>query len=148
MITEPPKEVCSEEATTAGNYFISNYPPYSFWTRDHAHEAYAALERTPAPGTPLGIYLHIPFCRKRCNFCYFKVYTDKNAAEVDGYLDSLIEEMALYARKPFLGGRKPTFIYFGGGTPSYISSTQLLRLVESLKSQLSWDEAQEVAFEC
>ena len=33
----------------------------------------------PAPGVPLGLYLHIPFCRKRCHFCYFRVYTDKNA---------------------------------------------------------------------
>ena len=34
-----------------------------------------------------GLYLHIPFCRKRCHFCYFRVYTDKNATEVQGYLD-------------------------------------------------------------
>ena len=36
--------------------------------------------------TPLGLYLHIPFCRKRCKFCYFRVYTDKNADEVEVYL--------------------------------------------------------------
>src|SRR6266852_2730920 len=148
MITEPPKEVCSEEATTAGNYFISNYPPYSFWTRDHAHEAHAALERAPAPETPLGIYLHIPFCRKRCHFCYFKVYTDKNAAEVEKYLDAAIQELALHSQKPFIGGRKPKFIYFGGGTPSYISSRQLTRLVGAMKAQLPWDPDAEVTFEC
>ncbi len=147
MITEPPKEVCSEEATTAGNYFISNYPPYSFWTRDHAHEAHAALERTPAPGTPLGIYLHIPFCRKRCHFCYFKVYTDKDAGEIQSYLDAAIQELALYSQKAFIGGRKPKFIYFGGGTPSYISSRQLGRLVSAIKRLLPWDEAEEVTFE-
>jgi len=147
MITEPPKEVCSEEATTAGNYFISNYPPYSFWTRDHAHEAHAALERVPAPETPLGIYLHIPFCRKRCHFCYFKVYTDKDAGEIQSYLDAAIQELALYSKKPFIGGRKPKFIYFGGGTPSYISSRQLGRLVHAMKKLLPWDEAEEVTFE-
>ena len=76
---------------------------------------------------PLGVYLHIPFCRKRCHFCYFKVYTDKNAAEVDGYLDAAVQELELYAQKPVIGGRKPKFIYFGGGTPSYISSRQLDR---------------------
>jgi len=147
MITEPPKEVCSEEATTAGNYFISNYPPYSFWTRDHAYEAHTALERAPAPGTPLGIYLHIPFCRKRCHFCYFKVYTDKDAGEIESYLDAAIQELALYSQKPFIGGRKPKFIYFGGGTPSYISSRQLGRLVDAMKRLLPWDEAEEVTFE-
>ena len=82
MTTESPNEVRQEEATGAGNYFVSNYPPYSFWTRDRVHEAHAALDRPPSPDTPLGIYLHIPFCRKRCHFCYFKVYTDKDAGEI------------------------------------------------------------------
>src|ERR1700722_5771192 len=136
------------EETTAGSYFVSNYPPYSFWSPAHVGDAYAALDRAPAPDTPLGIYLHIPFCRKRCHFCYFKVYTDKNAAEVEGYLDAAIQELTLYSRKPFLGGRKPRFIYFGGGTPSYISSRQLASLVERMKLLLPWDEAEEVAFEC
>jgi len=148
MTTESPNEVRQEEATGAGNYFVSNYPPYSFWTRDRVHEAYAALDRPPAPGTPLGIYLHIPFCRKRCHFCYFKVYTDKDAGEIEGYLDTAIQELALYAKKPFIAGRKPKFIYFGGGTPSYISSRQITYVVNGMKQLLSWDEAEEVTFEC
>ncbi len=139
---------CAEEETKAGNYFVSNYPPYSFWNANDVRNAYETFERPPAPATPLGIYVHIPFCRKRCHFCYFKVYTDKNSSEVQGYLDSVVHELELYARKPFLGGRKPTFIYFGGGTPSYISSEQLSRLVTRMKELLPWDEAQEVAFEC
>lgn len=136
------------EETTVGSYFVSNYPPYSFWSPKYAPEAYAALERTPAPGTPLGVYLHIPFCRKRCTFCYFKVYTDKNASEIEGYLDAALAELKLFASKPFIGGRKPKFIYFGGGTPSYISSDQLRYLVHGMKALLPWDEAEEVAFEC
>jgi oxygen-independent coproporphyrinogen-3 oxidase len=148
MTTESPNEVRQEEATGAGNYFVSNYPPYSFWTRDRVHQAHAALDRPPEPGTPLGVYLHIPFCRKRCHFCYFKVYTDKDAGEIEGYLDTAIQELALYAKKPFIGGRKPKFIYFGGGTPSYISSRQITYVVNGMKKLLSWDEAEEVTFEC
>lgn len=148
MTTESPNDVRQEEATAAGNYFVSNYPPYSFWTRDRVQEAHAALDRPPAPDTPLGIYLHIPFCRKRCHFCYFKVYTDKDAGEIEGYLDTAIQELALYAQKPFIGGRKPKFIYFGGGTPSYISSRQITYVVNGMKQLLSWDEAEEVTFEC
>lgn len=147
-LTSGPIQGSHEEETTAGSYFVSNYPPYSFWTPDHVADAYAALDRAPAPGTPLGVYLHIPFCRKRCHFCYFKVYTDKNASEIEGYLDAAIAELALYARRPFIGGRKPRFIYFGGGTPSYISSQQLSCLVEGMKRSLPWDEAEEVTFEC
>jgi oxygen-independent coproporphyrinogen-3 oxidase len=136
------------EETTVGSYFVSNYPPYSFWSAQHTPEAREALERSAAAGTALGVYLHIPFCRKRCTFCYFKVYTDKNSTEVQTYLDAAIEEMKLFARKPFISGRKPKFIYFGGGTPSYISSKQLEHLVAGMKKHLSWDGAEEVAFEC
>lgn len=137
-----------EDDTKAGNYFVSNYPPYSFWSPERAGEVLAVLNRPPKPETPLGIYVHVPFCRKRCRFCYFKVYTDKNASEVDGYLDAVIREFEIYAAKPFIGGRKPTFIYFGGGTPSYLSSTQLTKLVDAMKRLLPWDAVQEVAFEC
>jgi oxygen-independent coproporphyrinogen-3 oxidase len=148
MRGERPNNVCAEEETTVGSYFVSNYPPYSFWSPENVSRVGAALEGAPAPGTPLGVYLHIPFCRKRCHFCYFKIYTDKKSAEIEGYLDGAVEELRLYSRKPFIGGRKPRFVYFGGGTPSYISTRQLTRLVEAMKGLLGWDEAEEVAFEC
>jgi oxygen-independent coproporphyrinogen-3 oxidase len=147
--TEPAlKDVGLEGETTVGNYFVSNYPPYSFWTPDRVSEAHAALELPPDPGTVLGIYLHIPFCRKRCHFCYFKVSTDNDASEIEAYLDAIIRELTLYSQKPFIGGRKPKFVYFGGGTPSYISSRQLSRMVDAMKRLLPWDEAEEITFEC
>jgi oxygen-independent coproporphyrinogen-3 oxidase len=55
----------AQKETKAGNYFVSNYPPYSFWKPEFVGEALAAMERPPVAGTPLGIYAHIPFCRKR-----------------------------------------------------------------------------------
>src|SRR5687768_9390425 len=134
--------------TTVGNYFVSNYPPFSFWQPEAVADALAALERPAAPETPLGVYLHIPFCRKRCHFCYFKVYTDKNAQQIAGYVDCVLSELKAYAAKPFIGGRKPDFIYFGGGTPSYLSTTQLRQLTDGMKAILPWDEAEEVTFEC
>jgi len=147
QITNEP--IASEtEETRAGNYFVSNYPPFSCWKPENVGDAYAALERAPAPGTPLGVYLHIPFCRKRCHFCYFRVYTDKNSSEIMGYLDAALDELRLYAGRPFIGGRKPRFVYFGGGTPSYLSTRQLGHLVEGMKALLPWDEAEEVTFEC
>lgn len=141
-------EQAGDESTRAGNYFVSNYPPYSVWNAGHVGDALAHFERAPAVKSPLGVYVHIPFCRKRCHFCYFKVYTDKNASEVDGYIDAVLQELSIYSSKPFVGGRKPSFIYFGGGTPSHLSSTQLARLVNGMKSMLPWDEVQEAAFEC
>src|SRR5262245_49184736 len=109
--------------TTAGNYFVANYPPFAFWKPEFIPQFLEALELSPITDhpspftTPFGLYTHIPFCRKRCHFCYFKVYTDKDSAEVRGYLDALLKELAVYANKPAVRGRKPGFIYFGGGTP-------------------------------
>ena len=125
-LTQPaPATIPVEKETTVGNYFVSNYPPFSFWKPELPRNVTAALERPPRPGTPLGVYLHIPFCRKRCHFCYFRVYTDKDSAAISAYLDAAVQELRLYASKPFIGGRKPQFIYFGGGTPSYLSVDQL-----------------------
>ena len=97
---------------------------------------------------PLGLYLHIPFCRKRCKFCYFKVFTDKNSAEVERYLAALSREIELVSKLPVMGGRPFRFVYFGGGTPSFLSSRQLERLVDRLRANVSWDAAEEVTFEC
>lgn len=133
--------------TTVGNYFISNYPPYSFWNAD----ALGALElrlATPSDGRPLGIYVHIPFCRKRCDFCYFKVYTDKNGKEIRRYLDGVAAELDNYRGVPYVKGRRPRFVYFGGGTPSYLSSEQLEALFTALRQRLDWSDVQEVTFEC
>jgi oxygen-independent coproporphyrinogen III oxidase len=143
-----PATIPVEKETTVGNYFVSNYPPFSFWKPENLGEVDRALDRTPAAGTPLGLYLHIPFCRKRCHFCYFRVYTDKDSSAIKAYLDLAVRELELYARRPFIGGRKPQFIYFGGGTPSYLSEGQLLDLTNRMKAILPWDAAEEITFEC
>ncbi len=138
----------TQEKTGLGNYFVANYPPFSFWKPDFLPQARAALEAPPRPGTPLGLYLHIPFCRKRCKFCYFRVYTDKNARDIEVYLDALVREVELYSRLPVVGGRPPQFVYFGGGTPSYLSAAQLRGLMTRLKEAFPWDGASEVTCEC
>jgi oxygen-independent coproporphyrinogen-3 oxidase len=138
----------TQEKTGLGNYFVANYPPFSAWKPDHLPAARAALASAPRPEVPLGLYLHIPFCRKRCKFCYFRVYTDKNARDVENYIDALVREVALYAKAPLVGGRPLKYVYFGGGTPSYLSAGQLRDLMSRLQAVLPWDGAEEVTFEC
>src|SRR6478752_3018871 len=121
----PTATAVDQEKTGLGNYFIANYPPFSYWKPQHLSEAEKALNSAPVPGTPLGLYLHIPFCRKRCKFCYFRVYTDKNADEVETYLSALSREIDLYADRRGLKNRQFRFVYFGGGTPSFLSAKQL-----------------------
>ena len=79
-----PSPAAEVEQTDVGSYFVANYPPFSVWTAGgRRHGRRPALESPAAGDVPLGLYLHIPFCRKRCHFCYFRVYTDKNAQEVE-----------------------------------------------------------------
>jgi oxygen-independent coproporphyrinogen-3 oxidase len=138
----------AQEKTGLGNYFVANYPPFSAWQPGHLPQALSALDQPPRPATALGLYLHIPFCRKRCKFCYFRVYTDKNAREIETYLDAVVKEIELYSKTAVVGGRPLHFFYFGGGTPSYLSAGQLRHLVERLQALLPWDRAAEITFEC
>ncbi len=133
--------------TEVGSYFISNYPPYSQWSDEALPWVEEAMGRPPA-NVPLGLYLHIPFCRKRCKFCYFKVFTEKNAAEIENYVSALAREIELVSQQPVMGGRPFRFVYFGGGTPSFLSSRQLTSLVDRLRANINWDQAEEVTFEC
>jgi oxygen-independent coproporphyrinogen-3 oxidase len=136
------------DQTDVGSYFIANYPPFSVWTMAAIErDVRPALQTAPAD-VPLGLYLHIPFCRKRCHFCYFRVYTDKNAREIQLYLDTLAREWELYAGQPAIAGRPLNFVYFGGGTPSYLSTRQLQTLVERLDRVSPWRTAEEITFEC
>ncbi len=146
--TEVRDENRPAEPTEVGSVFISNYPPYSFWDESMVPEAHQALGSAPLPDATLGLYLHIPFCRLRCKFCYFKVYTDKDNAQVKRYLDAMAREVEIYAGQPSVAGRPLEFVYFGGGTPSYISSRNLREMAARLQAALPWSDATEVTFEC
>ena len=137
------------DQTDVGSYFVATYPPFSVWSQEAVdRDARAALAAPPDPAVPLGLYLHIPFCRKRCHFCYFRVYTDKNASEVGQYLDILAREWELHGEQAAIAGRPLNFVYFGGGTPSFLSTRQLQSLVKRLTAVTPWTHAEEITFEC
>ena len=136
--------------TEVGSYFISNYPPFSLWNKDNVPQVFEGFERSKeeTEKTPLGLYIHIPFCRKRCKFCYFRVYTNQNAKAIEDYVQALIKEIESISHKPGVQGRELEFVYFGGGTPSYLSSKQLRSLRERMSEHVTWEKAREVTFEC
>jgi oxygen-independent coproporphyrinogen-3 oxidase len=76
------------------------------------------------------------------------VFTEKNANEIETYVSALSREIELVSRLPVIGQRPFRFVYFGGGTPSFLSVRQLRSLVERLEQNVRWDEAEEVTFEC
>ena len=135
------------EATEPGSYFVSNYPPFERWNAGAVPAVLAAFAAEPS-AEPLGLYVHVPFCRKRCKFCYFRVYTDVAASDVERYTQALGAEAALVAATRAISGRSLRYVYFGGGTPSFLSTKQLERLVAGLHESFGWDDAEEVTFEC
>ena len=135
------------DQTEPGSYFVANYPPFDRWSEAAVPEVRAAFEAVPTTAE-MGLYLHIPFCRKRCKFCYFRVYTDVSAADVERYSQALAAEARLVTAQPAVAGRPLKYVYFGGGTPSFLSVRQLERLVAGLHESFGWDAAEEVTFEC
>ncbi|MDX2146560.1 MAG: coproporphyrinogen-III oxidase family protein [Planctomycetota bacterium] len=137
----------SQKETTVGNYFVANYPPFGFWKPEFVERFRGALREPPRADTRMGVYAHIPFCRKRCHFCYFRVYTDKNSSDIRAYLDAMIHELGQYARSEAVRGRVPRFVYFGGGTPSYLSPDQFAYLSGEMRKLIPWEGAEEITLE-
>jgi oxygen-independent coproporphyrinogen-3 oxidase len=132
----------------AGNYFVSTYPPFSCWTTEAADELRRWLARPPEGASPpLGLYVHIPFCVERCQYCYYLSHDDR-FGDVDAYLDALVGEWSIYSRTAALTGRPLDFVYFGGGTPSVLSTARLRSLIDGLQRLSDWSTAREISFEC
>lgn len=135
-------------ATEGGTYFVSNYPPFAAWSPNAVASPPAVLNQPGDEATPLGVYVHVPFCRKRCHFCYFKVYTGQNARDVEAYVNAVVGEAALLRALPVVDGRPVRFLYIGGGTPSYLSARQLHQLVEGIRPLVDHTDLQEFTLEC
>ncbi len=80
----------------------------------------------------LGIYIHIPFCKRKCFYCDFVSYADQ-CDQVESYIQEVSKEMEQYD----LSGYHVTTIYIGGGTPSLIDEKYIKRLLEELKIKLA-----------
>ncbi|MBQ4376878.1 MAG: coproporphyrinogen III oxidase, partial [Bacteroidales bacterium] len=91
------------------------------------------------------IYLHIPFCRQKCLYCAFYSLPRKNEADIGTYVDALCSEMAL--RKDELGTEHAKTLYFGGGTPSLLTPSQLSKIFETLRHNYHLTDVTEITFE-
>jgi oxygen-independent coproporphyrinogen III oxidase len=91
-----------------------------------------------------GIYLHIPFCTKKCSYCDF--YSNTNLAIVQELIDAEIEELKL--RSDYNKGEKIETIYFGGGTPSILAKSQILLLLGTIYEHYKVKDDCEITFEC
>ena len=91
-----------------------------------------------------GIYVHIPFCARRCIYCgFFSTVRENEAAR---YVNALCRELEI--RKAYLDGAPIRTLYFGGGTPSRLSPDQIGQVVDSIRTAYGIDSLQELTVEC
>lgn len=80
----------------------------------------------------LGIYIHIPFCKKKCYYCDFISYPNKSEL-IDKYIECICLEIEDWKKHINLNQYKVTTIYIGGGTPSYIETKHIMQILKHLK---------------
>ena len=91
-----------------------------------------------------GIYIHIPFCRDKCSYCDF--FSGNQLYLIDSYVDALIKEVNL--RADYLPDKKIGTIYFGGGTPSLLSSDHLAKILKAVHANFMVNTNAEITMEC
>ena len=79
-----------------------------------------------------GLYLHIPFCKRRCIYCDF--FSTTQSEKKTTYVSSLCRELEM--RKDYIGGETIETIYFGGGTPSQLSQEDFISIFSELLSEM------------
>lgn len=99
-----------------------------------------------APAEPLSLYIHLPFCEERCAYCGCNVIITRRREVAARYLDYLEREIGMLARA--LDGRRRVIqLHWGGGTPTYLSPSQLQRLHHVVTEHFTLDEDAEIAVE-
>ena len=95
--------------------------------------------------TPLGIYVHVPFCRSKCQYCDFYSLATKEDKIIDGYLDAVCDHIKEAGE--LAPNHKVDTIYFGGGTPSFFGADGLAVILTTIRRNFDVDSNAEITFE-
>lgn len=116
---------------------LHHYPPLSLGFQYSDYPTKRDLwKEVEGEGT---LYIHIPFCVTRCNYCPFFSCAGSQLQEVDNYLDILIKEGEMY--KEVAGHLRFSSLYFGGGTPTYINEEQFRRIYNYISKNFNIEGA-------
>jgi oxygen-independent coproporphyrinogen-3 oxidase len=149
LLRQPPPCADPEVAEpVAGNYFVAAYPPFSCWSAAMAPAARCQLDAPRPADAPFLLYVHVPFCAHRCDYCYYLSTARHTRPQMVEYLAALLRELTLYRESPAFAGRRPGGVYVGGGTPSLLPADDIARLLDGLRGRFPWSAAEEVTFEC
>ena len=94
---------------------------------------------------PLGIYIHVPFCRSKCQYCDFYSVTTKDATLWDNYLDAICTHIRESGQ--LAPGYVVDTIYFGGGTPTYFGADGMCAILDTIRKSFDVSRSAEITFE-
>ncbi|MDV3467660.1 radical SAM family heme chaperone HemW [Stenotrophomonas sp. C3(2023)] len=116
------------------------HPPGEACTGDHAHD--------PAPvlvPPPLSLYVHLPWCVRKCPYCDFNSHQAKGALPFEAYIDALVAD--LDQDLPLVWGRVVHSVFFGGGTPSLFPPEAIDRFLQQASARLRFAPNAEITLE-
>ncbi|MEZ8611449.1 oxygen-independent coproporphyrinogen III oxidase [Vibrio sp. 10N.222.51.C8] len=146
-VTTNQQIVWDQEILNKYNYSGPRYTSYP--TALEFHEAFTVADYdmacTQYPERPLSLYVHIPFCHKLCYYCGCNKVITRHSHKADEYLDVIEHEIR--QRASLLNGREVTQLHFGGGTPTFLTKTQITRLMSILREEFNFTADAEISIE-
>ena len=103
----------------------------------------------PAPtvAPPLALYVHFPWCLKKCPYCDFNSHAVRDGIDEAGYVDALLRDLDYDLVAHDCGKRKLVSIFLGGGTPNLFGASAIGRLLAAVRARIEFDDAIEITLE-
>lgn len=126
----------------------TSYPTAPVWSNDFGEADYREALECLAQGAPeeLSIYLHLPFCAKRCLYCGCNSVTGRGRRDVDLYLDAVERELELVCSSAG-GPHRAVQLHWGGGTPNYLDGEQISRALGLFEKTFQVGEDTQISIE-
>lgn len=107
-----------------------------------------ALRRRPSDGRKAVLYVHVPFCKNHCTFCFYNIDVVKRSdPAVRAYVDSLRREMQFLARTAYVQGLSIEHVFIGGGTPSMLPDAELREVLSELRKSFDLSRVRDFTIE-
>jgi len=113
-----------------------------------ASSALGPLTETVPTSRSVGVYVHVPFCTRRCEYCSFNTAPMTDRAGVTRYVAAVRREVELVSGAPWARGLGVATVFFGGGTPSLLEPGELATIIDALRAAFALDADAEVTVEC
>lgn len=128
----------------------TSYPTVPYWERGPSEAEWLehlaqALSRGRAAGQGAALYLHVPFCRALCHYCGCNTVITRDTSVSDPYVDRVLAEWKLYRER--LGAIRLGELHVGGGTPTFLTAAQLVRLLGGILGQVTVEPGAELGIE-